>query len=83
MEIGLPLSPKIDQGEPLQSLITSSISRTTDPVVTNTATKPRIGDVYDGVPWTGGSNINKNTEPEVFCAFVQKTSRKCRNNTSY
>ena len=69
MEISLPLSPKIDRGEPLQSTTTPSISRMADPVATSTATKPRIGDVHDGVPWTGGSNINKNTEPEDVLCF--------------
>jgi hypothetical protein len=67
MEIGSPLSPRIDRGEPLQSLRPSSISKMAD--IKPEATKPRIGGVYDGVPWTGGSNINKSTEPEDVLCF--------------
>ena len=67
MEIGSPLSPEIDRGEPLQSLRPSSISKMAD--TKPAATKPRIGGVYDGVPWTGGSNINQNTEPEDVLCF--------------
>ena len=40
------------------------------------ATKPRIGGVCDDVPWTGGSNTNKNTEPEDVSCFCPKNFKK-------
>ena len=62
MEICLPLSPETDTGEPLQTLRTSGASKMA--YVKPVATKPRIGGVHDGVHYTGGSNTNKNAEPE-------------------
>ena len=45
-------------------------------VTTSAATKPRIGDIYDGVPWNGGSNINKNTEPEDVLCFCPENFKE-------
>ena len=56
-------------------MINPSISRMTVDTKPE-ATKPRIGGVYDGVSWTGGSNIDKNSEPEDVLCFCPESFKE-------
>ena len=73
----VPVLPFIDRGDPDNMPDDES----GDIAASGSVTPPRVGGVDDGVPWVGGSFIDKSTEPQdVLCyrptTFKEK-QRQC------